>query len=106
MLCGALGKRRLSSSPRRNFWICRRVRRSPPRLEPIATSPSPEAHMTRRTNARVAGFAFLFYIALGIAAMVLAGKTGSAEGIAAQLAGFAQHAPTVRVAAIINLLTG
>jgi hypothetical protein len=28
-------------------------------------------HMTRTTNARIAGFAFLFYIAAGVAIMVL-----------------------------------
>ena len=39
--------------------------------------------MTRTTNARVAGFTFLIYIALGIAAMVLSGRAGNAEGIAA-----------------------
>jgi len=30
--------------------------------------------MTRRTNARVAGFAFLLYIAAGIASLALAGR--------------------------------
>jgi len=62
--------------------------------------------MTRTTNARVAGFTFLAYIALGIAAMVLSGRAGNAEGIAAQLAGFDQHASAVRVAAVLNLITG
>jgi len=62
--------------------------------------------MTRTTNARVAGFAFLLYIALGIAAMVLAGRAGNAEGIAAQLAGMSQHASAVRLAAVVNLTTG
>jgi len=62
--------------------------------------------MTRTTNARVAGFTFLFYIALGIAAMVLSGRAGNAEGIAAQLAGYAQHASAVRAAAVLNLSTG
>jgi len=62
--------------------------------------------MTRTTNARVAGFTFLLYIALGIGAMVLLGSAGNAEGIAAQLAGYAQHASAVRAAAVLNLLTG
>jgi len=62
--------------------------------------------MTRTTNARVAGFTFLFYIALGIAAMVVSGRTGNAAGIAAQLAGIAQHASAVRLAAVLNLITG
>ena len=62
--------------------------------------------MTRTTNSRVAGFTFLLYIALGIAAMVLAGRAGNAEGIAAQLAGVSQHASAVRLAAVVNLTTG
>ncbi len=44
--------------------------------------------MTRTTNARIAGFTFLFYIAAGIASMVLFGRATGSEGIAAQLAGF------------------
>jgi len=62
--------------------------------------------MTRTTNARVAGFAFLFYIALGIWTMVLFGKATNAEGIAAKLAGIAQHASDVHLAAVLTLLTG
>jgi len=61
--------------------------------------------MTRRTNARIAGFAFLFYIALGIAAMVLFGGATKAEGIAAKLAGIAQHASDVRIAIVLILFT-
>jgi len=34
-----------------------------------------EALMARRTNARLAGFTFLFYIAVGISVMVLSGKS-------------------------------
>src|SRR2546426_704904 len=62
--------------------------------------------MTRTTNARVAGFTFLSYIALGIPVMVLFGRATNAEGIAAQLAGIAQHASDVRVAVVLSLLTG
>ena len=61
--------------------------------------------MTRTTNARIAGFTFLFYIAVGILSMVLSGKATSGEGIAAKLASIAQHAPQMRVAAVLNLLT-
>ena len=35
--------------------------------------------MTRTTNARVAGFTFLLYIAAGVTQMVLFGKATSAE---------------------------
>ena len=39
--------------------------------------------MTRSNNARLAGFTFLFYIAVGITQMVLSSGTG-AEGTAAK----------------------
>lgn len=56
--------------------------------------------------ARTAGFMFLFYIVIGIAGMVLFGKaTSGAEGIAAKLASIAQHAPLVRLDAVLSLLT-
>jgi hypothetical protein len=62
--------------------------------------------MTRTTNARVAGFTFLLYIALGIPVMVLFGRATDAQGIAAKLAGIARHASDVRVAVVLSLLTG
>ena len=62
--------------------------------------------MTRTTNARIAGFTFLLYITLGITSMILFGRATSAEGIAAKLAGIAQHEPAVRVSAMLNLFTG
>jgi len=61
--------------------------------------------MTRRTNATVAGFTFLLYIALGVASMVFAGRAASGHGIAAKLAAMAQHASDVHVAVILTLLT-
>ena len=60
--------------------------------------------MTRATNARVAGFMFLFYIATGITDMVLFGRATSGEGIAAKLASIAQHAFEMRVALLLDLL--
>ncbi|MGH2359464.1 MAG: DUF4386 domain-containing protein [bacterium] len=60
--------------------------------------------MTRTTNARLAGFAFLFYIAVGISSMVLFGKAASGEGIAAKLASIVQHAPQVRITVMLTLL--
>lgn len=62
--------------------------------------------MTRRTNARVAGFTFLLYIVLGVASMVVAGRAASGEGIAAKLTTMAQHSSDVHVAVILTLLTG
>lgn len=62
--------------------------------------------MTRTTNARVAGITFLAYIALGIGSMVLSGRASAGEGIAAILASLAQHAATVRLVALLDLLCG
>ena len=60
--------------------------------------------MTRKTNARLAGFMFLFYIVTGIATLVLFNQaTSGAEGTAAQLASIAQHATTVRVTVLLTL---
>jgi len=59
--------------------------------------------MTQRTNARVAGFAFLFYIAVGITQMVLSGPT-HAEGTVARLARIAEHASHVRVNIVLSLV--
>ena len=62
--------------------------------------------MSRTTNARLAGFMFLFYIATGITSMVLFRQaTSGAEGSAATLASLAQHATTVRLTAVLTLLT-
>jgi hypothetical protein len=60
--------------------------------------------MTRTTNARIAGFTFLFYIAAGITSMVLFARATSGEGIAAQFAGIAQHATAVRITVLLGLL--
>jgi hypothetical protein len=60
--------------------------------------------MTRMTNARIAGFTFLFYIAAGIASVVLFGRATRGEGMAAKLAEIAQHATDVRVVVVLVLL--
>jgi len=61
--------------------------------------------MTLRTNARLAGFAFLFYIAVGITHMVLFRQaTSGTEGTAATLAAMAEHANLVRVGILFTLL--
>lgn len=62
--------------------------------------------MTRRTTARLAGFMFLAYIAIGITGLILFKRaTGGAEGAVATLASMAQHAPLVRATVVITLLT-
>ena len=60
--------------------------------------------MTRTTNARVAGFTFLFYIAVAFTGMVLSSRATSGEGTAAKLAGIAQHASEMRVVIVLELL--
>jgi hypothetical protein len=61
--------------------------------------------MTRTTNARLAGFTFLAYIATGIASMVLFGQAATGANAAAKLASIAQHATEVRLGAVLTLLT-
>lgn len=58
--------------------------------------------MTRTTNARIAGFMFLLYIAMGIAAMILFSPVDSAQGTAARLAAIAEHAPRVRLSILLS----
>lgn len=59
--------------------------------------------MTRRTNAGLAGFLFLLYIAVGVTQMVL-GSSTRADTIDARLALFAQHAVPVRINVLLSLL--
>lgn len=61
--------------------------------------------MTRTTNARLAGFTFLAYIATGIASMVLFRQAAAGANLAARLASIAQHATVVRFTAVLTLLT-
>ena len=60
--------------------------------------------MTRTTNARIAGFTFLAYIAAGITSMILFRRAAGGEGIAAKLAGIAAHATDVGVLVILGLV--
>ena len=61
--------------------------------------------MTRRTSARLAGLAFLLYIAFGIPTMVLQGRAMAGHGVEAKLASIAQHALDIRVAVLFVLFT-
>jgi Domain of unknown function (DUF4386) len=58
--------------------------------------------MTRRTNARVAGFTFLFYIAVGITAMTM---VPGGEELVEKLSSFALHETAVRVSFLLDLIT-
>ena len=59
--------------------------------------------MTRTTNARIAGFTFLFYTAVGSTLHVLMNRATNAEGTAATLALVAQHASDVRISVLLSL---
>jgi hypothetical protein len=59
--------------------------------------------MTRTTNARLAGFTFLFYIAVAFPSMVLFNRATSGAGLAAKLAGIAQHASDLHLAVVLSL---
>ena len=61
--------------------------------------------MTRTTNARIAGFTFIFYIAAGITSLVLSGRAIIGDGIAAKLASIAQHETEMRIVVLLSLLT-
>jgi hypothetical protein len=62
--------------------------------------------MTRTMSARVAGFTFLFYIAIGIAQMIASPDLPSSADMSARLAGMAQHATHIRVDMVLGLITG
>jgi hypothetical protein len=61
--------------------------------------------MTSRTNARIAGAAFLFYILVGIASGVLFSRGTRGEGIAARLASVPQHLLEIRLSLVFTLLS-
>jgi hypothetical protein len=62
--------------------------------------------MTRTTNARIAGFTYLFYIAVAFPSMVLLDRATRGEGIAAKLVSVAQHATDVRAATVLTVFSG
>jgi hypothetical protein len=62
--------------------------------------------MTRTTNARIAGFTYLFYIAVAFPATVLLTRATSGDGTAARLAGLARHATDVRLAVVRHVARG
>ena len=60
--------------------------------------------MTRTKNARIAGSTFLVYIAAGIASMVVFGRATSGVGVAAKLAGIAQHPTEVGIVIMLGFV--
>lgn len=61
--------------------------------------------MTRRSNARLAGLAFLLYFAFGIPTMMLMARARAGHGVEAKLASLSQHGADVRVAVLFVLFT-
>ena len=59
--------------------------------------------MTRTSNARIAGFTFLFYIVTGITAMVLHRQAIAGADSAAKLVAIAQHEATMRILLLLDL---
>ena len=61
--------------------------------------------MTRTTNARIAGFTYLFYAAIGVCIELLMHQARGVDGdAAAKLARIGQYATNVRLAILIVLL--
>lgn len=61
--------------------------------------------MRRTTSARIAGFTFLFYIAVAFPAMVLMNRATRGDGVAARLSQVVEHALDLRVAILLTLLS-
>ncbi|HMH96010.1 MAG TPA: DUF4386 domain-containing protein [Bradyrhizobium sp.] len=61
--------------------------------------------MTSRTSGRLAGFTFLFYIAIAITEMILSSRITSGPNTAAKLANIAQHLPQMRLVTVLVMLT-
>jgi Domain of unknown function (DUF4386) len=57
--------------------------------------------MTSRSNARIAGVAFLLYIVTGLTAMVLSRNATAGEGTPEKLASIARHAGEFRVSLVL-----
>src|SRR4051794_40687478 len=62
--------------------------------------------MTRSANARLAGAAYLVYIAAAYPSMVLLGRATTGDGYAAKLATMVQHAGDVRTSVVLSMLGG
>jgi hypothetical protein len=60
--------------------------------------------MTRTTNARIAGFTYLFYAEIGICSELLMHQAIGANSDAAKLARIGQYATNVRLTILITLL--
>jgi Domain of unknown function (DUF4386) len=59
---------------------------------------------SRQFYAKLAGFTILFYIAVGLTSVTLGGRATNAEGTNAILLRIAEHAPSLRVTILLELL--
>jgi uncharacterized protein DUF4386 len=59
--------------------------------------------MTRNTNARVAGAAYLLYIAVALPSMLLSSRATRGEDMAARLVTISQHVGDLRLSAVLGL---
>jgi hypothetical protein len=71
--------------------------------EPLISAPSRQ--MTYKTNARLAGFMFLFYTAATLAQGVLLGPIISGAGVAAKLANISQHVTSMSLVIVLSMVT-
>jgi Domain of unknown function (DUF4386) len=62
--------------------------------------------MTRIANSRMAGGAFLAYIAAGISLMALFGRATAGPNVAAKLVSMAQHETAMRVSVLLIIVCG
>jgi hypothetical protein len=60
--------------------------------------------MTLKSNSRIAGFTFLFYIVVGISNMTLYNRATGGEGTLARLAQVSAHATELGISIILDLL--
>ena len=61
--------------------------------------------MTRTSNARLAGFTYLFYIAVAFPSVVLMSRATAGQGYAAKLASMVEHASEVRLSLVLGLIS-
>src|SRR6266571_3195208 len=62
--------------------------------------------MTRRTNARIVGIAYLLYIAVAFPSMLLSDRATAGSDIAAKVVTIAQHAADIRLTVVLSMVGG
>ena len=61
--------------------------------------------MTRNTNARIAGVAYLLYIGVALPSMVIFGKATAGDTVPARLANVARHLSDMRLMLLLDLIS-